>query len=130
MRKKYFFILLFRFFFGFWAKKISDFWPKNFKKLSKLTSVCEEEQFLAWIFFQNFWTVLDFLQKPLAWFSKSIVVSRIKIPEERTFLFFFSEVLSEFKQKNFQAFGQKFSRSFQNYLLRVQRNSLWLDFFF
>ena len=204
-----FFILLFRIFVGIWAKKFSDFWPKSFKKFSKLPSTCPEEQFVAWIFFFNFWIVLDFLQKPLACFSKfylrvqskncggnvfflfffsdffsnferkfsdfwpksfkkfsklpstcpeeqfvawifflifesfwifcrnlwhvsqnSIYVSRVKIAEEKFFMFFFSELFSEFEQKNFRTFGQKTSRSFQIYLLRVQRNSLWLEIFF
>ena len=43
-----FFVFLFRIFFGFWAEIFSDFWPKNFKNLSKLTSACADEQFLAW----------------------------------------------------------------------------------
>ena len=64
-----FFILLFRVFFGFWAKIFPDFWPENFKKLSKLPSACSDEQFLDWNFFQKFWTILDFLQKTLQWFS-------------------------------------------------------------
>ena len=38
-----FFIFLFRFFLEFERKLFSDFWPKNFKKLSKLTSVCADE---------------------------------------------------------------------------------------
>ena len=35
-------------FFRISSKIFSDFWPRNFKKLSKLTSACAEEQFLAW----------------------------------------------------------------------------------
>ena len=46
--KSSFFCFSFQNFFGIWAKSFSDFWPKNFKKLSKLTSVCADEQFLAW----------------------------------------------------------------------------------
>ena len=65
-----FLIFLFRFFSEFWAKKFSDFRPKNFKKMWKLPSECPEEQFVAWNFFKKFWIVSDFLQKPLAWFSK------------------------------------------------------------
>ena len=33
------------------SEMFSDFWPKNFKKLSKLPSTCVEEQFVAWNFF-------------------------------------------------------------------------------
>ena len=188
------------------SKKFSDFWPKNFRKLSKLTSVCADEQFVAWSFFQNFWTVLNFLQKPSAWcsnfylrvqsensgrnnffnllfiifsdferiffrllaiklqmfvkttfcvsrgticgfknFKKNfesfwifcrnlwhgsqifISVSRVKIAEELVFFCFSFQNFFEFCAKNFQTFGQKSSRSCQNYLLRVQTNNFWLE---
>ena len=56
-------------------------------------------------------------------------MSRVKIPEEIFFSFFFSDFFSDFERKIFTTFGQKTSRSFQNYLLRAQRNSLWLEFF-
>ena len=36
-------------------------------------------------------------------------------------------IFPDFERKIFQTFGQKASRIFQNYLLRVQRNSLWLE---
>ena len=64
----YFFILLFRIFWEF-ERKIFRFLAEKLQKVAKITSVCADEQFLAWNFFQNFWTVLDFLQKPLAWCS-------------------------------------------------------------
>ena len=35
----------------------------------------------------------------------------------------------DFWAKIFRTLGQKTSKSFQNYLLSVQRNSLWLEFF-
>ena len=48
----------------------------------------------------------------------------------KQFSFFFSEFFSDFERKIFQTFGQKTSKSCRNYLLRVQRNSLWLEIFF
>ena len=45
------FCFLFRIFFRILSENFSDFWPKNFKKFSKLPSTCPEEQFVAWIFF-------------------------------------------------------------------------------
>ena len=45
------------------------------------------------------------------------------------FLFFLSEFFSDFERKTFQTFGQKTSRICKNYLLRVRRNNLLLDFF-
>ena len=121
-----FLIFLFRIFFGFWANIFSDFRPKNFKKLSKQPSTCPEEQFVAWNFSLKFWIVLDFLQKPSAWFSNFYLRVQSKIAEETVFLFFFSD----FERKLFQTFGEKSSKSCQNYLLRVQRNNLWLEIFF
>ena len=125
-----FLIFLFRFFFGFWAKTFSDFWRKIFKKLSKLPSACPEEQFVAWNIFrtsESFWIFCRNL-----WHGSqiSIYVSRVKIAEETVFWFFFSDFFSDFERKIFLTFGQKTSKSCQNYLLRVRRNSLWLEFFF
>ena len=47
---------------------------------------------------------------------------------KKQFFLFFSRIFSNFEQNFFQTFGQKTSKSFQNYL-RVQRKSLWLGFF-
>ena len=126
--KKVFFVF-FPEFFRFLSKNFSDFWPKNFKNFSKLPSTCPEEQFVAWIFilsFESFWIVCRNL-----WHGSqnSIYVSRWKFAEEIFFLFFLSEFFSDFERKTFQTFGQKTSRICKNYLLRVQRNNLWLDFF-
>ena len=201
-----FFCCSFQILFRILSKIFSDFWPKNFKTLWKITSAYPQEQLVALTFFQKFWTVLDSLQKPLAWFSKfylrvqskvcgrnilcyssflnffgfwakvffqtfgqktsrndqnyllrvqmnifwleetiksfetfwifcrnlwevsqnSIYVSRVKIALETVFLFFFSEFFSDFERKIFETFGHKTSRSCQNYLLRVKRNTLWL----
>ena len=129
--KNILFLFSFQNFFRILTENFSDFSPKNFNKFSKLPSTCPEEQFVAWNFFLKFWIVLDFLQKPLAWFSKFYLRVQSKICGRNSFFFvFFSESLSDFEQKVFQTFGQKTSRSFQNYLLRVQRNSLWLEIFF
>ena len=44
--------------------------------------------------------------------------------------FSFQIFFSEFEQKFCQTFGEKSSKSCQNYLLRDQRNNLWLEIFF
>ena len=129
MRKKQFSYFSFQIFFGFWVKSFSDFRPKNFKKLTKLTSARPEDYFVTLNFLKKFWTVLDCLQKPLAWFSKFYLRVQMKICGRNIFLFFLSEFFSDFERKTFQTFGQKTSRICKNYLLRVQRNNLWLDFF-
>ena len=130
LRKKQFSDFSFQKFFGFWAKNFSDFRPKNFKKLSKLSSTCPEEQFVAWNFFLKFWIVLDFLQKPSAWFSKFYLRVLSKNCGGNSFPIFLFRIFSDFERKIFQPFGQKTSKSCQNYLLRVQRNNLWLEIFF
>ena len=118
------------FFCGFWAKNFSDFRPKNFLKFSKLPSTCPEDQFVAWIFFLKFWIVLDFLQKPSAWFSNFYLRVKSKNCGRNSFLFFLFRIFSDFERKIFQTFCEKSSKSCQNYLLRVQRNNLWLEIFF
>ena len=125
-----FLIFLFRFFFGFWEKNFPDFRPKNFIKFSKLPSTCREEQFLAWNFFLKFWIVLDFLQKPSAWFSNFYLRFKSKNCGRNSFLIFLFRIFSDFERKFFQTFCEKSSKSCQNYLLRVQRNNLWLEIFF
>ena len=126
-----FFYSSFQIFYRFWANIFQTFETKNFKKLSKLPCACADEQFLAWKFFQKFWTVLDFLQKPLAWFSNFYLRVQGKNSGKKQFFYSsFQSFFSDFKRKIFQNFGQKTSRSCQNYLLRVQRNSFWLEIFF
>ena len=81
-------------------------------------------------FLKKFWTVLDFLQKPLAWFSKFYLRVQSKNCVRNSFLIFLFRILSAFERKLFQTFGEKSSKNCQNYLLRVQRNNLWLEIFF
>ena len=120
-----FLIFLFRIFFSDFERKIfSDFRPKNFKKFSKLLSTCPEEQFVAWNFFLKFWIVLDFLQKPSAWFSKFYLRVQSKNCGRNSFLIFLFRFFPDFERKIFQTFGQKTSRKCENYLLSVQRNNL------
>ena len=119
-----FLIFLFRIFSDF-ERKLSDFWPKNVKNLSKLPSTCPEGQFVAWFFlkkknFEPFWL---FYRNFWHGSQNSIYVSRVKFAEEITFSFFFSEFF-RFLSENFQTFGQKTSKTCENYLLRVHRNNL------
>ena len=114
MRKKQFSYFSFQNFSGFWVKNFSDFRPKNFKNLLKLTSARPEEQFVTLNIFKNFWTVLDFLQKPLVWFSKIYLSVQSKnCGKNSFFLFFFSEIFrilskifSDSWPKNFNNFSK------------------------
>ena len=128
--EKIVFFVSFSEFFRFLSKNFSDFSPKNFKKLSKLPSACADEQFLAWIFFLNFESFWIFCRNLWHGSQNSIYVSRVKLAEERVFLFFFSEFFFGFWAKIFSDFWPNSSRSCQNYLLPVQINNLRLDFFF
>ena len=128
MLKKQFSYFSFQNFFGFLAKNFSDFWPRNVKNLSKLPSTCPEEQFVAWIFFK-FWIVSDFLQKPLARFSKFYLRVQIENCGKKTVFFcFLPRIFSIFERKIFRLLA-KSSKSCENYLLRVHRNNLWLQNF-
>ena len=105
-------IFLFRIFFGFWAKKFSDFRPKNFKKLSKLPSTCPEEQFVAGNFSLKFWIVLDFLQKPSAWFSNFYLRVQSKNCGRNSFLLFLFRFFFGFWAKFFSDFWRKIFKKF------------------
>ena len=110
MRKKQFSYFSFQIFFGFWVKSFSDFRPKNFKKLTKLTSARPEDYFVTLNFFLKFWIVLDFLQKPSAWFSNFYLrVQSKNCGKNSFFLLFFPEFFrilskkfSDFWPKNFK----------------------------
>ena len=102
------FFVFFPEFFRILSKNFSDFRPKNFKKFSKLPT-CPEEKFVAWKFFLKFWIVLDFLQKPSAWFSKFYLRVQSKNCGKNSFFVFFPELFrilsknfSDFRPKNFK----------------------------
>ena len=116
----------------FWnlSERFSDFGPKNFKKLSKLPSTCVEVQFVAWIFLKKFESFWIFCRNLWHGSQNSIYVSSAKIAEEMVFFVFLFRISFEFWVKIFQTFGQKTSRSCQNYPLPVQTNNFWLEIFF
>ena len=126
-KKKFFFHSSFLNFSRFWAKIFSDFRRKIFKKLSKLPSAWPEEQFVAWEFFLSFKSFWIFCRSLWNGSQVSIYVSRVKFAEETVFWFFFSEFFFGFWAKIFSDFRRKIFKSCQNYLLRVQRNNLWLE---
>ena len=74
---------------------------------------------------------MDFLQKPLEWFSSFYIRVQSKICGRKNFFFILPFwIFPDFERKFFQTFGRKTSRICQNYLLRVQRNNLWLKIYF
>ena len=111
--KQLIFVFVFRFFFGFWAKTFSDFWPLNFKKFSKLPSACPEDQFVAFFSksFEPFWI---FYRNLYDGSRNSIYVSRVNIAEKIFFLFpffrisfgFWAKTFSDFWPLNFKKFSK------------------------
>ena len=61
--------------------------------------------------------------------QNSIYESRLKIAEKTVFFRFLFRLFSTFERKFFRLLA-KSSKSCENYLLRVQRNNLWLEIFF
>ena len=88
------------------SENFSDFWPKNFKKISKLPT-CPEEKFVTWNFFLKFWIVLDFLQKLSAWFSIFYLRVKSKNWGKKTVFFVFFPEFFRFLSKNFSDFRPK-----------------------
>ena len=125
-----FLVFLFRIFSDFQRKIFQTFGQKASEKLSKLPSACLEEQFVASKFFKKFWTVLDFLQKPLAWFSSFYIRVQSKICGRNSYFLFFFSVFFRILGNIFCDFWPKNFKRFQNFLLRVQRNNLWYEIFF
>ena len=106
--KKQLFSFSFQNFFDFWAKFFQTF-GQIFKKFLKLPSSCPEEQFVAWIFFKV-WIVSDFMQKPLAGFSKFYLRVQIKNCGKKQLFSFSFQNFFDFWAKFFQTFGQIFKK--------------------
>ena len=124
----------FLFFFSEFFRNLSEkfFWLLS-KKIHEVvkTNFCVSRGTICGLkYFLKFWIVLHFLQKPLAWFSNIYLRVQSENCGRNSFLIFLFRIFSEFERKIFQTFGQKTSKSCQNYLLRVQRNNLWLETFF
>ena len=123
-----FFILPFWFFFRILSEKLFRVLAKKLQEFVKTTFYVSRGTICGLIFFK-FWIVSDFLQKHLAWLTKFYLRVQSKNCGKKTVFLFSFQNFFGFLAKTFQSFGQKTSRICKNYLLRVQRNNLWLDFF-
>ena len=87
----------------------SDFWPKNFKKFSKLPSTWRVQRNTLWLefFLKKIWIVLDFLQKPSAWFSKFYLGVQSKNCGRISFFILLFRIFSEFERKIFRFLAEK-----------------------
>ena len=120
----------------FISEFLRDLSKKKFRLLAKKLQEIVKTSFRVcrWTifglkFFQKFWTVLDFLQKPLAWFSNVHLRVQSKNCGRNTFLFFFSDFFSEFERKIFQTFGQKLQEVFKTTFYVSRGTFCGLDFF-
>ena len=127
MRKKCFFCFTFQNFFEFCAKIFQTFGQKSSRSCQNYLLRVQTNNFWLEETFKSFEPFLDFLQKPLAWFSKFYLRVQSKNCGRISFFCFSFQNFFEFCAKIFQTFGQKSSRSCQNYLLRVQTNNFWLE---
>ena len=124
------FLIFFSEFFRILSENFFRLLAKKLKKFSKLSSACPEEPFAPLFFFKSFEPLWIFCRNLWHGSQISIYVSRVKFAEEIIFFILPFWIFPDFERKVFQPFGQKTSRICQNYLLRVQRNNLWLEFFF
>ena len=124
------FLFFFSDFFRILSEKSFRHSVKKLQKVVKTTFCVSTGTTCGFKFFKKFWTVLDFLQKLLAWFSKFFLRVQSKNCVRNSFRIFLFRFFSDFERKIFQTFGRKTSRLCQNYLLRLQAKNLWLDFCF
>ena len=131
MRKKQFSDFSFESFFSDFERKFFQTFGENSSK-SCQNYLLRDQRNNLWleIFFKSFESFWIFCRNLWHGSQVSIYVSRVKFAEEK--VFFHSSFLnfSGFWAKFFQTFGRKTSRICQNYLLRVQRNNLWLKRYF
>ena len=99
------FCFLFRIFFGFWAK-IFRLLAKKHQEFVKTTFYVSRGTVCGLIFLK-FWIVSDFLQKPLAWFSKFFLRVQSKNCGKNSFFCFLSGNFSSFEQKFFRLLAKK-----------------------
>ena len=112
--KNMFFCFSFQNCFEFWAIYFQTF-GQNTSKVFK-TIFCVSRGTICGLNFFKFWIVSDFLQKPLAWFSKFYLrVQSKNCGKNSFFCFSFHNIFSNFEQYIFRFLAktlQKFSKLF------------------
>ena len=94
-------------FFRILSEKSFRLSAKKLQKVVKTTFCVSTGTTCGFKYFKKFWTVLDFLQKLLAWFSKFYLRNHSKNCVGNSFLIFLFRFFSDFEWKIFQTFGQK-----------------------
>ena len=123
-----FFILLFTVFSDFERKNFQTSGQKKLREVFKTNFYVSRGTVFGLKFFWKFWIVLDFLQKPLAWFSKFCLRVQSKNCGRISFFCFSFQNFFEFLATYFQTFGQKTSRSCQTTLCVSRRTTFGLNF--
>ena len=67
--------------------------------------------FVTWNFFLKFWIVLEFLHKPLAWFSKFYLRVQSKNCGKKVFFCFLFRIFSIFERKFFRLLAKNFQQN-------------------
>ena len=129
MRKKSFFCFLSRILSTF-EQKFFRLLAKKLQKVFKTTFCPSRGTFCDFNFFVKVLNLFGFSAETLVWFSKVYLSVQSKNCGKKVFFCFFSRIFSIFEQKFFRLLAKKLQQFFKNYLLRVQRNNLWLEFFF
>ena len=126
---------VFLFFFSEFFRILSEtffqtFGEKSSKKLSELPSGCPKEQLVAWIFLFKFWIVSDFLQKPLAWFSKFYLRVQSKNCGKNSFLrFSFQKFFRNLSENFFWLLAKKLQEVFKTIFYVSRGTVCGLKFF-
>ena len=105
-----FLIFCFQNFFRILSENFFRLSAKNLQKVVKTTFCVSREQFVAWNIFWKFWIVLDFLQKPLAWFSNFYLRVQCKNCGRNSFLIYFSEFFRILSEKFFRLSAKKLQK--------------------
>ena len=97
-------------FFRILSEKVFRLLAEKRQDFVKTTFYASRGTICGLIFFLKFWIVSDYLQKPLAWFSKFYLRVQIKIAEKNRFFSFSFQNFFDFWAKIFQTFGQIFKK--------------------
>ena len=132
MRKKEFDCFSFQNFFSDFERKFfQTFGEKSSKSCQNYLPHDQRNNLFVEIFFKSFESFWIFCRNLWHCSQVSIYVSRVKFWGRKSLFFFLPfRFFPDFERKFFQTFGRKTSRICQNYLLRVQRNNLWLEIYF
>ena len=132
MRKKQFACFSFQNFFSDFERKFfQTFGEKSSKSCQNYLLHDQRNNLFVEIFFKSFESFWIFCRNLWHCSQVSIYVSRVKFWGRKSFFFILPFwIFPDFERKFFETFGRRTSRICQNYLLRVQRNNLWLKIHF